>query len=260
MSTPLYSAGSADNTVAAVKHVQQMLNAKGYTPALVADGDFGPLTTLGVKSFQFLNGVADDGVVGPITLNLLKTKAGKKFAPGQVVTLPGVVASTPIDPHQVTFNRNYDTGTVATWAEQACALRGVTDPAAVQRWVNGLTTAAGRESSGNQNAANLNDLNNITPAGYAMVQDWGTAYTDTAVYDLNGALTNFQCSRGVVQDIPQTFAANWCPGSTVNIYDPASGMSATMGYVVNQYSVAWDASNLAQQVQQFDPSRPPMGY
>lgn len=248
------------NSVGTVKHIQQLLNAKGYAPPLTEDGSWGPLTQAAVLAFQFLNGVAYDGIVGPITLNLLKTTAGKKFS-GVIAVPPssGVVQSQPISPHSVTFNRYNDTRGLTAWIADACRLRNITDPTAIANWTHGIVTAAGRESSGDPNACNTNDLNDVTPAGYSMVQDWGNGYGDPSG-ELNGQLVNFQCSRGVVQDIPETFAANWCPGSTVNIYDAPSGIAATMGYVVNDYGVSWDGSNLAQQVQQFDPTRPAKGY
>lgn len=77
---------------------------------------------------------------------------------------------------------------------------------------------------------------------------------------LNGALTPFQCSRGIVQCIPQTFAQRHAPGTSVNIYDPVASIAAAMRYVRSRYGVAVDGSNLAKKVQQFDPNRRPHGY
>jgi peptidoglycan hydrolase-like protein with peptidoglycan-binding domain len=50
-----------------VKQLQAALNFKGASPALKADGIFGPLTLAAVKAFQKANGLAVDGIVGPIT-------------------------------------------------------------------------------------------------------------------------------------------------------------------------------------------------
>jgi len=52
-----------------VKRAQQLLNQKGYT--LVTDGDFGPSTQAAVKNFQRVNGLTDDGVIGPKTWEAL---------------------------------------------------------------------------------------------------------------------------------------------------------------------------------------------
>lgn len=52
---------------AGVKKVQDRLNALGYKPALVEDGDFGAKTLAAVKWFQKRERIQVDGVVGPIT-------------------------------------------------------------------------------------------------------------------------------------------------------------------------------------------------
>ena len=51
----------------AVKNLQQMLNYNSVGPALVIDGIFGPLTEIAVISFQKLQGLKGDGIVGPKT-------------------------------------------------------------------------------------------------------------------------------------------------------------------------------------------------
>lgn len=157
----------------------------------------------------------------------------------------------------VQFTRYTAGGTVAQWIAAACAARGVTDSTAVANWTNGYTTAIARESSGDANACNRNDSNNVTPSGYSMVQDYGNGYPGG---NLNGALTNYQCSRGCAQCIPQTFAAYHCPGTSAMIYDPVANIAASMGYVVDVYGVSHDAHDLASKVQQFDPNRSPKGY
>lgn len=52
---------------AGVKKVQNRLNALGYKPALVEDGDFGAKTETAVRWFQTKNKLQVDGIVGPIT-------------------------------------------------------------------------------------------------------------------------------------------------------------------------------------------------
>lgn len=50
-----------------VERVQGALNALGYSPKLLVDGDFGEKTRRGVLWFQRRNGLAQDGIVGPKT-------------------------------------------------------------------------------------------------------------------------------------------------------------------------------------------------
>lgn len=170
----------------------------------------------------------------------------------------GWVASVAVNNKTaVSYARYTSGGTVASWIGAACAARGITDTAGVAAWTKGYVTAISRESSGDANACNRNDSNNVTPAGFSQVADFGNGYPGG---NLNGALTNYQCSRGVAQCIPQTFAANHCPGTSAMIYDPVANIAASMGYVVAQYGVAHDGHDLASKVQQFDPSRPPKGY
>ena len=159
----------------------------------------------------------------------------------------------------VSFARYTSGGTVAQWIAGACAARGITDPTAINYWVKGYTTAISRESSGDANACNTNDSNDKTPPGFSQVADYGTGYGNPSG-NLNGRLVNYQCSRGVAQCIPQTFASNHCPGTSNMIYDPVANIAASMGYVVAQYGVSHDGHDLASKVQQFDPSRPPKGY
>lgn len=54
----------------AVRVLQVKLNAHGAR--LVADGSFGPLTTLAVQSFQRRAGLDADGIVGPLTWRALE--------------------------------------------------------------------------------------------------------------------------------------------------------------------------------------------
>ncbi|MFJ4953819.1 hypothetical protein [Streptomyces sp. NPDC088760] len=170
----------------------------------------------------------------------------------------GVETMGQIDPKQVTFHRYVPAGKLEDWIAQACTAAGVQ---ASSHWVKGFRTAVARESSGNPNACNLWDRNAKTPPGFNKVKDFGDGYLgDGRIVRLNGALTHFQCSRGIVQCIPQTFAQRHAPGTSVNIYDPVACIAAAMRYVRSRYGVAIDGSNLAKKVQQFDPNRPPHGY
>lgn len=173
-------------------------------------------------------------------------------------TTPDESPSTPatISPRDVTYQRF--TGTInSDIFKKACAAAGVTYSS---YWENGYKVAAGRESSGNANACNLWDSNAINPSGYSSVKDYGDGYSRTGVSKLNGSLAPFQCSRGYVQCIPQTFAQYHAPNTSTNIYDPIANVAASIRYVRKVYGVNMDGSNLASRVQQFDPSRPPKGY
>lgn len=181
---------------------------------------------------------------------------GSAPSTGSVTVTPG--QQVAIDPHDVTFNRNPNGSAGRADIETGLAAAGVEVNDA---WVNGFLTAMGRESSGNTNACNMNDLNNTTPAGYSMVHDYGDGYlANGSIVQLNGQLVNFQCSRGALQDIPQTFARWHVAGTSNNIYDVVAGVAATVFYLKNNYGVSDDGSNLASNVQQFDPNRSPRGY
>ncbi|MFD8720032.1 hypothetical protein ACFV2H_18955 [Streptomyces sp. NPDC059629] len=187
---------------------------------------------------------------------LFRVRAG--FPAGGTTDGAGVEAMGQIHPTQVTFHRCTSEGTLEDWIAQASTVAGVR---ASNFWVKGFRTAVARESSGNPNACNLWDSNARTPPGFSKVKDFGDGYRlHEPIVRLNGALTHFQCSRGIVQCIPQTFAQRHAPGTSVNIYDPVACIAAAMRYVRSRYGVAVDGSDLAKKVQQFDPNRPPHGY
>lgn len=193
------------------------------------------------------------------------------FASGTVASTPSapkpttepkpasdVSASGVISTKDITFNRNTRTGTLESWVKEAAAKAGVTYSAA---WLAGYKVGIQRESSGNANAANVWDVNAKTPAGYSKVKDYGDGYyRDGSIRKLNGALTHFQCSRGIVQCIPQTFAKYHAPGTSVNIYDPVASIAASMRYVMDEYGVLKNGSNLQQKVSQFNPNKAPGWY
>lgn len=107
-------------------------------------------------------------------------------------------------------------------------------------WINGYLTMALRESSYNPNAVNTYDSN--------------------AIGEIVADGHPFQCSRGMWQCIPQTFARYHQAGTSLSIYDPVASAAASINYVRSIYGVANDGSNLASKVQQADPNRPSKGY
>jgi LysM repeat protein len=156
--------------------------------------------------------------------------------PGGAVPIPTVDPAGAISISGVAYGRYNGDGDVGSWAAQACEIMSV--PSA--NWVRGYEVLCARESSGNANAINSHDSN-----AYGAIQSDG--------YPLN-------CSRGVAQCIPGTFASNHIPGTGADIYNPVANIAASMRYVMNRYGVSSDGSNLAPLVQQADPSRPPRGY
>jgi peptidoglycan hydrolase-like protein with peptidoglycan-binding domain len=59
-----------------VSHLQSLLEAEGVDPGPV-DGDFGPRTEAGVRSYQEANGLRVDGIVGPETWGSLVQDSGQ---------------------------------------------------------------------------------------------------------------------------------------------------------------------------------------
>ncbi|MEU9115127.1 hypothetical protein AB0D04_25900 [Streptomyces sp. NPDC048483] len=187
---------------------------------------------------------------------LFRVSAGSPSAGGA----PGADGTGKIDPKQVTFERytGQSQGMLETWIRAACAAAGAQ---ASLHWIKGIQLAVSRESSGNPNVCNLWDSNAITPPGFSKVKDFGDGYRpEEPLRRLNGELTPFQCSRGILQCIPQTFAQRHAPNTSMSIYDPVASIAAAIRYVRTKYGVAIDGSNLAARVQQFDPNRPPHGY
>lgn len=58
-----------------VKALQRALKALGY-PVGTVDGQYGPATKTAVAAFQHAQGLTEDGVLGPKTLNALIHRAG----------------------------------------------------------------------------------------------------------------------------------------------------------------------------------------
>jgi Transglycosylase SLT domain len=123
---------------------------------------------------------------------------------------------------------------------KALDVMGITDQWARDNWTDGVLVAAFRESSYDPDAVNDWDSN-----------AWGPRMPDG--YPVN-------CSRGVLQTIPTTFASNHQPGTSTNIYDPVANTAAAMNYVMTRYGVLRDGSNLAAEVCQFNPHCRPRGW
>ena len=143
----------------------------------------------------------------------------------------------PISVQDVDFTWYSGGGHIKDWIAQACQAAGLP---VNDNWVNGFSTLCSRESSDDPNAVNTSDANAAGP----IVGD--------------GHPQN--CSRGVAQCIPPTFAAYHVAGTSVAIYDPVANIAAASQYVRDRYQVSWDGSDIAAKVQQADPNRPTKGY
>lgn len=111
-------------------------------------------------------------------------------------------------------------GSLGSWIAEAIARTGV--PAS---WTSPLHTLIMRESGGNPKAINLWDSN--AQAGYP--------------------------SQGLMQTIPQTFAAHRDPGLPNDITHPIANIVAGIRYIQSRYGSIFN-------VQQANPSAPPQGY
>lgn len=118
------------------------------------------------------------------------------------------------------------------WAIKALAANGITDPRAVANWLPGLLTMGQRESGNNPRAVNGWDSNAAK----------GTP------------------SMGWLQTIRPTYEAHWRPGTSRDILDPVSNGAAAIHYMLTNYKVSLDGSDLMRKVQQANPYAPPKGY
>jgi Transglycosylase SLT domain len=137
----------------------------------------------------------------------------------------------------VNFARYSGEGDIHAWIAEACNAAGLP---ATDHWVNGFLTLCMRESSYNPNAVNTHDYNANGPT----VGD--------------GHPQN--CSRGLAQVIPPTFAAYHVAGTSTAIYHPVANIAAASRYIRTHYQVSLGGSDFAEKVQQADPNRPPKGY
>jgi hypothetical protein len=72
-----------DTNTAVVRQVQTAVNAAGYQPLLTVDGAYGPKTIAGVKWFQKLHGLTQDGIIGDQTVaaTIAPTPSGAPSGP-----------------------------------------------------------------------------------------------------------------------------------------------------------------------------------
>lgn len=206
----------------------QTVKALQYGLGVTADGSPGPVT---IKALQTFLGVTADGSLGPITVKALQTKlkvsvdgdwgpattrqlqaALNAGALGGAVPMPAPVTVAaggfePIAESSVSFARYTGGGSVSQWIASGMAAAGVSG----SDWSSGLNIIITHESSGNPNAVNGYDSNSNGPI-------------QSDNYPLN-------CSRGVCQDIPSTFAGNHIAGTSNMIYDPVAGVAASCHYI-----------------------------
>jgi lysozyme family protein len=209
-----------------VAQLQRRLEEEGLSPGAI-DGIFGAATEAAILAFQKSHGLAVDGVVGPQTAAALEL----------VIVGTGLPRSGRMQVKDVRYIHYRGGGDIASWIAEACRVVGLPH---TEAWAHGYETLCKRESSYQPNAINTYDSNATGP----IVADG---------YPLN-------CSRGVAQCIPPTFAAYHVAGTSPSIYDPVANIAASMQYVRHRYHVSPDGSDLAAKVQQADPQRPPRGY
>jgi peptidoglycan hydrolase-like protein with peptidoglycan-binding domain len=73
-----------------VEEIQTALLAHGFR--VVVDGDFGPQTDEAVRAFQKQSGIAQDGIVGPVTWS--KLQASPSATTTSVAVTDGTTATT----------------------------------------------------------------------------------------------------------------------------------------------------------------------
>jgi len=107
---PTIQEGSTGTYVA---QLQSDLNVLGY--GLAVDSDFGPLTRAAVVTFQGRQGIAQDGIVGPITWQHLADAVAA--AQGGSSPGPTTIPAAPAPPSEAPGNA--DPATVAEWSTLA---------------------------------------------------------------------------------------------------------------------------------------------
>jgi hypothetical protein len=152
----------------------------------------------------------------------------------------GQATAIPVGAVQYT-RRGAGTGqaTCKMYINQALDVMGISSPAARNSWTSGLLVAMSRESNYNPLAVNGWDSNAY---GLQVADGYPSG-----------------SSRGLMQTIPTTFAANHQPGTSNNIYNPVANICAAMNYVMSRYGVSRNGSNLGT-VGQFNLNDAPGGY
>jgi peptidoglycan hydrolase-like protein with peptidoglycan-binding domain len=121
---------------AAVEELQEKLNNYGTTPPLAVDGIFGPLTRAAVVSFQQANGLAPDGVVGPLSWGVLDR-----------LGLSSTVGRVERSWHEEVGGQRYGMTSRYTWRITDTEIRitvrlrftGVNDPGTVESLLSAIT-------------------------------------------------------------------------------------------------------------------------
>ena len=122
--------------------------------------------------------------------------------------------------------------------EKALDLNGISkDPKVRSQWHELLMFQAKHESSYIPDAVNTSDSN----AHGARAADGNP----------------FNCSRGIWQCIPTTFAAHHVSGTSANIYDPVASGAAAVNYIMDRYHVS---PNGGSSLQAFYANRMKGGY
>lgn len=233
------------------KRLQMELKRVGYMADDVELADnYGPRTQEGVVRFhnenpQYRNAnLTYDPQIGPAGWLYLRGMADGVADPKPITTLD-TAGQIPVNSVQYIKHTGGSGRIVAENAVRAAL--DVMELPVTQEWITGYLTMALRESSYNPNAVNTYDINAKN------------------VPEINGGKNAAdghpgQCSRGMWQCIPQTFARYHQAGTSLSIYDPVASAAASINYVRAVYGVANDGSNLAARVQQADPNRNPKGY
>ncbi|MEU2433636.1 peptidoglycan-binding protein [Streptomyces sp. NPDC007861] len=238
--------GQVNNSVRVLQRALAKEVASVFPEAMLTSpefGTYGPVTKEAVAQVQRnlgYHGGDADGVIGAATLRYL---AGKYGFDAVVATESHTVAATPgkLSLSQVLYHDPHDKSGEAAmraYAQRACELTGM-DP---RFGVPALVTIAKRESSYND-------------------PRWRVNTTDVNAHGPRVADGHPQnCSRGVTQCIPSTFAAYHQAGTALTPYDVVACMCATINYVRARYGVDRSGANFAARVQQADPHRSPRGY
>ena len=143
---------------------------------------------------------------------------------GQLNTLAGQYTAD-MDASKPVSASGGDPNTPSGAIEYALDAHGIKDPAARRRWRHGYEILIGRESGGDRFA----------------VGDNGKAH-------------------GFTQTHTGTFNAYHVAGTPADINHGGANVAASMAYVMDRYDVDPSGIDLAQKVQQADPTRAPKGY
>lgn len=214
------------------------VKALQYGLGVTADGELGPVT---VEALQTNLDVAADGEVGPVTTVALQRRINSVGNPSVTVdgqwgaqttralqqvlnagtfggpppvTAPTAPAGNPQDAigeADVQYYRGQSVSDLGSVVSQAATFAQVP-----QSWVSPMENIIiPHESAGDPNAVNNYDSN-------------ATGADQSDGYPQN-------CSRGLAQTIPSTFAGNHAAGTSNNIYDPVANVAAAFIYIVRTY-------------------------